>query len=378
MGRPRRRNVTLRILYGVHGYSRGHATRAAAVLSELTKRHEVLILAGEDAYQLLKDDFDAQPINSLRFYYGSDGRISKMLTLQRNFPLVADMMLYGRRSRELDARVRAFAPDVAISDAEPWTHRVAYRLDIPRVGFDHFGIMVHCEVPFAPGDRLKSLLDRASYKLFTGQPERVLVSSFYDAPPKRAGTRVIGPLLREMVKDIRVDEAGEHLLVYLNNGAHQMTPELERVFQGASVPVKLYGVPRTGRDGNVEYMPPAGREFLEDLARARAIISTAGNQLVGEALYFGRPLLVMPEGTVEQRMNAEAVVRMGVGEALSFAELDTARLEGFLAKVPEYEINARAQARDGREEALGLLETWIAELGHTSAGVRRAYHPARV
>ncbi|MEO1232096.1 MAG: glycosyltransferase family protein, partial [Myxococcota bacterium] len=47
----------MRILYGVHGYSRGHATRAAAVLSELVKEHEVLIFAGADAYDLLKSDF---------------------------------------------------------------------------------------------------------------------------------------------------------------------------------------------------------------------------------------------------------------------------------------------------------------------------------
>jgi UDP:flavonoid glycosyltransferase YjiC (YdhE family) len=35
----------MRILYGVHGYGRGHAVRSLAVLSELRLRHEVLVLA---------------------------------------------------------------------------------------------------------------------------------------------------------------------------------------------------------------------------------------------------------------------------------------------------------------------------------------------
>lgn len=369
----------MRILYGVHGYSRGHATRAAAVLSELVKDHEVMIFAGADAYDLLKSDFEVQPIDSLRFYYGVEGRISPTITIQKNLPLVADMVGNGRRSRELDARVKAFAPHVAISDAEPWTHRVAWRLGVPRVGFDHFGIMVHCHVPLATGDWVKSFLDRFMYKLLMGKPERVLVSSFYEAPPKRDDTKVIGPLLREEVKELRDVKRGEHLLVYLNNGHHQLTPELLAAFEALDVPVKLYGAGRTDQVGKIEFRPPAGRAFLEDLASSRAVVSTAGNQLVGEALFFGRPLLVVPEGTVEQRMNAEAVARLGVGEVTRFDTLDAAVLRRFLKNVPGYEAKARERSTDGREAALFLLDKWIYELGKQKRKTRqRALRPVNV
>ena len=341
-----------------------------------------MILAGQDAYDLLKSEFDVQRIDSLRFYYGPNGRLSPAITMRKSLPLVADMMLYGRRSRELDARVREFAPQVAISDAEPWTHRVAYRLDIPRIGFDHFGIMVHCDVPFAPGDRTKSFFDRFVYKVLMGQPERVLVSSFYEAPPLRSDTKVIGPLLREEVRKIQVDTPGDHLLVYLNNGRHQLTEELKASFQALDVPVKLYGCGRTDKELNIEFRPPAGRPFLEDLASSRAVISTAGNQLVGEALYFGRPLLVIPESTVEQRMNAAAVERLGVGEIGAFETLDTERLRRFLANVPRYEANAKLRSTDGREDALRLLDIWIEELARgqpkTKAAVARVKQPVKV
>lgn len=368
----------MRILYGVHGYSRGHATRAAAVLSELVKKHEVLIFAGADAYDLLKSSFEVQPIDSLRFHYGVEGRISPTITLQRSMPLLADMLFYGRRSRELDARVKAFAPDVAISDAEPWTHRVAYRLNIPRVGFDHFGIMVHCKVHFAPGDRLKSAFDRFAYKVLMGQPERVIVSSFYSAPALRPGTRVIGPLLREEVRGIKPGPQGDHLLVYLNNGVYQLTERLKSSLQELQMPVRLYGYPQRGREGNIEFRPPAGRPFLEDLARAKAVVSTAGNQLVGEALYFGRPLLVLPENTVEQRMNAEAVARLGVGETTRFEQLDASVLRRFLERVPLYEKAARKHSTDGREDALNLLDAWIDELGRARKRPKTALREVRV
>ena len=45
--------------------------------------------------------------------------------------------------------MRAFEPDLVISDAEPFTHQAAAALGVPRIGFDHFGILSHCR-PTAP------------------------------------------------------------------------------------------------------------------------------------------------------------------------------------------------------------------------------------
>lgn len=363
----------MRILYGVHGYSRGHATRAAAVLSELVREHEVLILAGPDARDLLSERFDVVPIPSLRFEYGPEGRISPRTTLRKNGRLIGDMLVHGPVSRRLARKVKAFRPDVAISDAEPWTHRVAARLRIPRVSFDHFGIMVYCDVPFAPGDRLASAFDRLAYRVLMGRPERVLVSSFYEAPARSREVKIIGPLLGEEVRAIDVPRR-EHILVYLNNGEHQLTPRLRAELERSDLPLVVYGAGRVGQEGKLDFRAPSRRGFLEDLASARAVVSTAGNQLVGEALYFGRPLLVLPEDTVEQRMNGAAVARLGVGEMLDFDDLDAAALHRFVDRIPVYEAAATAHAGDGRDDALDLLHRWIHDLPKER---RRALLPGR-
>ena len=45
-----------------------------------------------------------------------------------------------------------------------------------------------------------------------------------------------------------------------------------------------------------------------------AVVSTAGNQLVGEALYLGKPVLVMPERVnFEQAINAHYLEQSGAG-----------------------------------------------------------------
>jgi hypothetical protein len=71
----------VRILYAVHGYGRGHATRTLAILPELARRHTLLCLAGGDAYTAIWPDFPVVRIPTLRFVYArGTGRVSNSLT----------------------------------------------------------------------------------------------------------------------------------------------------------------------------------------------------------------------------------------------------------------------------------------------------------
>jgi uncharacterized protein (TIGR00661 family) len=350
----------MRIAYGVHGYGHGHATRASAVLPELLRRHDVRIFAGGDAFETLSDTFDVRQIPTLGFAY-KNGRRSNWLTLKRNLPLMNDILAVGETSRSVLEELRRFAPHVVVCDCEPWTFRAAGLLSIPRIAFDHFGIMVRCKVPLPWLDWLKSLLDRSVYALMLGCAERALVSSFYDAPARAPGVRLIGPLLRGQAHSM-TPSGGSHLLAYFNQGAIQLTDSILRALTGAGPEVRLYGARRQGRFGNVVFRPRADRPFLEDLASCRAVISTAGNQLVGEAMQFGKPLLVMPESSVEQRMNAAAIARLSLGESIDLGELTSDVIRGFLERTPSYAANALRQARDGGQEAIETLERWIAEL----------------
>jgi uncharacterized protein (TIGR00661 family) len=350
----------MRIAYGVHGYSRGHATRAAAVLPALCERHQVRIYAGGDAYETLARRWPVNHIPTLSFEYDDGGRICHARTLRRNAPLVRDLTTGGRTLGEVVEDMRVFGPDVVITDAEAWTSRAARRLGVPRIGFDHFGVMVHARPAMDALDRVRSLSDRFLYSQLLGRPERILVSSFYEAPPRGDDVRFVPPLLREEVHRVQ-PEAGAFVLVYLNRGRRQLTPRVEAALQGAGVDIRLYGSDRLGREGRIEFRPLGNQAFLRDLATCRAVISTAGNQLVGEALHYGKSMLVMPERTVEQRLNARAVESLGVGRATRMETLTADEIRAFLEAAPE--MAERARARDGRDEAVDLLTRWVRELG---------------
>lgn len=366
----------MRIAYGVFGYGRGHATRTAAVLPALQRRHDVLLLAGGQAYEILSRDYPVCRIPTLGYGYRG-ARRSNYLTLKQNLRPLLDLALCGPASRAVDALLGDFRPDAVVSDAEPWTHRAALRLGVPRIAFDHFGILVHCRHALPLLDRVRRARDAAAYRWLMGGPQRVIISSFYDAPPRRAGVRIVGPLLRDAVLAAQ-PRRGAHLLVYLNNGRHQFTPQMEAALRRIDVPVRIYGTPRQGASGRIEFRAPGDLPFVEDLASCRALLSTAGNQLMGEALHLGKPMLVMPEDCVEQRLNAAAVARLGIGMQVTAREFSAGVLQRFLAAENEYAAAIRTRIRDGRSAALAALEQFLVELtGRGPASVPTCRRVAR-
>jgi uncharacterized protein (TIGR00661 family) len=358
----------MRIVYGIFGYGRGHATRAEAVLSEMRQRHDVLILVGGDAHEALSTRFPVERIPTLKYVYGDRGERCVRLTLQRNFKYVADLVFGGDSFARVVQRIREFKPDVAICDADPWTHRAAALLRIPRIGFDHFGIMAYCRPPIAWRDGLRVFRDVVAYRALNGRPQRVVVSSFFDPDAPAPGVRVVGPLLRDEVRRA-TGRRGDYLLVYFNQAEQQLTPRIEEELQALRLPVVVYAKRECRADGNLLYKRVGDPDFVDDLAGCRAVLSTAGNQLVGEAMHLGKPILVLPEDTPEQRMNALAVERLGIGGSIRRATFSARAVHHFLDGEQAFAERARSLRRDGREASIVALETFAREL---AAGRRTA------
>ena len=360
----------MRIAYGVHGYGRGHAMRAAAVLPDLAHRHEVLVLAGGDAYAALADDRPVVRIPTLRYHEKRPGKRSAYLTLKRNLPAALDLLLGGPGVAMVREALEDFRPDVLVSDSEGWTHRAARALGVPRISFDHFGVLVYCRWPMRWTQRLVNRAEAVIYKALVARPDRSIVASFYAPPTVRDDVTVVGPVLRPVVREV-TPEAGDFLLVYFSHPRRYYRPKVEAALRGAGVPVTVYGAPREGTDGNLTFRPLANRPFVEDLARCRAVFSTAGNQLISEAMHFGTPILAMPEDSLEQRLNAAMIERLGVGMRTSLRRFSPEVLAAFLDRTDGFRERLHADAssagpsRDGTAEAVAAIERYAEELAES-------------
>lgn len=356
----------MKIAYGVHGYGRGHAMRALAVLPRLRERHDVLVLAGGDAYSAIAPEYTAIRIPRLSYHYNGKGRISHVRTLKRNIAGIIDSKTHGPTVEKVRHIFEDFQPDVIMSDSEPFTLHAAKLMKIPRISFDHFGLHVYCRPEMNLYDRIMLKRDGAIYKYLMGGADRYIVTAFFSAPPKRRGVCVVGPVIRDAVRQV-TPTRGDYLLVYFSKGEHEFTPQVERALRESGLNARVYGVPRHGSDDNLEFKPFCNEGFINDLAGCRAVIATTGNQLIGEVIYFGKPMLGIPHRVLEQRLNAHYLERMGVGMKTTREGITPKLVQQFLQREPELAANAQREFRDGAAEACEAVETFAAELANPPA-----------
>lgn len=353
----------MRIAYGVMGYGRGHAMRSGTVLPSLMAEHEVTVFAGGDAYDVLAPQFPTVRIPTIGYVYSDQGGHSLSRTVGRNLAPMSDLLLRGPGLEQVEREFRDRGIQLVISDSEAWTHRAARQMRLPRISFDHIGIIGYCKPHFPPDLWLQGMRDAWGYRTLMGEPDRILISSFYRAEPFRSDVRIVGPLLRDEVLRMQPPAGeGQFLLAYFNKGEYQYLPAVDRALRLLDLPVIVYGTPYRGRSDNLEFRAPSKEWFVHDLAHCRAVISTAGNQLIGEAIHFGKPILALPEDAFEQRLNAHLIERMGVGMRGDLSRLTPSDVDRFLGNHDYYCSHMAEFAQDGRAEAVETLHRFIGEL----------------
>ena len=341
----------MRIAYGVMGYGRGHAMRTSAVLPELMADHEITLFAGGDAYDVLAPHYPTVKIPTIGYVYNDRGGHSAPQTMLKNFAPMRDLMFGGTASDFVAKEFKDRGIELVISDSEAWTHRTARKLNIPRISFDHVGIIAYCKPHFPPDLWALGMRDAVGYRALMGVPERILIASFYPAEAAYPGVQVVGPILRDEVLQTKPTVRGASsgfLLAYFNKGEHQYRPHIDRALRLLDFPVVVYGTPFRGQVENLDFRAPSNAAFVRDLADCKAVLSTAGNQLIGEAIHFGKPILALPEEAFEQRLNAYMIERMGRGHARRSAESEPERYRSLsrqLRLVPQQ--HARTRARRG-------------------------------
>ena len=363
----------MRIAYGVMGYGRGHAMRSMSVLPALMREHEITVYTANDAYEVLAPKFPTVRIPIYHYRYNEGGELSTLKTIAENFAPMSDLLLRGPGLEQVERDFKERGIQLVISDSEAWCHRAAAKLKIPRISFDHVGILAYCKPHFPPDLWAMGMRDAIGYRALMGVPERILISSFYQAEPKYPGVRIVGPMLRDEVLRAKPSE-GEFLLCYFNKGDHQYLPHIDRALRLLDMPVVIYGTPYRGKVENLDFRALSNEWFVHDLANCKAVMSTAGNQTIGEAIHFGKPILALPEDAFEQRLNAHMIERMGVGMRGDLRKLTPSDVDRFMGHYDYYRGNMAEHRGDGRAEAIETLHRFIGEL---QSQQRRAPRPRK-
>jgi uncharacterized protein (TIGR00661 family) len=354
-----------RIIYGLTSQGRGHSSRVTAMAEALEARgHELLFVAGGEAGELLREQ-GREVI---------DVPVLRHLMHNNEIRLWTSLAWMGLRTvqtlgvaRSLARRFVEFRPDLLISDFESYSIRAAQKIGLPLMCFNHQQVLTHTryEVPrkYAWDAWVARLVVNTA---MPNRPEHVLISSFFYPPlrDEQAAT-LVAPILRKAVRESE-PSCGEHVLVYHNDptGLSGLLEAMGDNPEHRFVAYNFEVTPETrARLGNVEFKQPDVRGFLADLASAKAVISTAGFTLISEALYLGKPMLLMPNGGIfEQTLNALYLEREGLGEAILHRVPSGEDLRGFLDRHTQYADRRAERLRCGNDEAVECIEGVLARV----------------
>ena len=370
-----------KIFYSMAGEGRGHAVRVRTLVEHLRHEHELVLFAPDEAYDFLVksygDDRAVENVRLLRipgikFHY-TGGKIDL-------FKSIGHGLNYARRDlptlvNAFRRRIEAEQPDLCIADFEPSLPRAARKAGVPLMSIDHQHVLLAYDLKTLP-----LLLRRYAWwmswsiRCYYGRGDYDAVASSFYTPPLKPGfeqVRQVGPMLREELV-ATVPHHEDFLLSYLRPNTPPRVPE---TLAGCGWEVRVYGLGERPRQGRVSFHAIDERRFVNDLAHCAALVSAAGNQLLGEALFLGKPVFAIPEEMHhEQQINACFLQQMGAGNWTTLESFSPAPLAKFLSQLDDFRINTAALCGrlNGTPDALAAIRETLARRGRAGVALERS------
>lgn len=340
----------LKCLFIVQGEGRGHLTQALALRARLEQAgHTVCsVLVGQSASRSVPDFFlrkiDAPVLyfDSPNFVYGDARRaIRPLRTLWRTLRRTPRFRASLHR---IDSEITRHRPDVVINFYEPMggLYYALHRAAPPMVCIAHQYLYLHPAYRFPPGQAVQREALKALTRLTAWGATTRLALSLEVVPGIHPDLVVTPPLLREELFDQPLDQHEPFFLAYLLNAGYACDI-IRWHTQHPDVALHCFwdnpDAARTKHyDDTLTFHRLDDQLFLDLMARCEGLITTAGFESVGEAMYLGKPVLAVPvEGHYEQYCNGHDVERLGAGLARSSFDIDR-----FVRFLPSYQSAAPA------------------------------------
>jgi uncharacterized protein (TIGR00661 family) len=350
-----------KIAISLCGEGRGHATRIGTLIEHLEADHDLLIYTSADAFEMLSRRFATDhprvrivEIPGIVFQYTA-GRLDVMRSIAAGLDYQARQLgpLVDRMLDELDS----FGAELAVVDFEPALPRAAGRRGIPLVSVDHQHFLLAYDLDALPWTLQWNawFMSRAVW-LYVSEAADTVVSAFFRPPLRRGWEHVVqvGPLLRREIRTAAPRDDG-FIVSYVRR--HTPFSAIEALAD-CGLPVRVYGLGQREPVARVSFHAIDERRFVEDLACCRAVVAAAGNQLIGEALHLGKPMLLLPERAhAEQLMNSHFLSAMGCGAFALLEEVTRDRVRSFVDEAERFApaLAALAGRMDGAAEVLRVI-----------------------
>ncbi len=321
--------------------------------------HEVEIVVSGNAHKFLRDRFEG-----VRQIWGlsilmEDHKVQKFDTA-RKF-IKGALTGWPENVQQYLTMTDEFEPEVVISDFESWSALYGYSHRLPVICLDN--IQAVRRLWHAPeilrGHTADWRMTKGIIKAKIPTADHYLITSFFDAQPRKSRTSVVPPILRPSLLEAKPVE-GDHILVYQTGATFASLPKVLQGFE--NIHFKIYGLRKDlteeQTEGNLTFCPFGEETFVHDLATCKGVIASAGFTLIGEALHLGKPYLATPVGgQFEQVMNARYIEHLGYG--LQDEDLDEFSIQAFLNHLDDFREALADYPRHDNEAMFSALEAQL-------------------
>ena len=321
----------MKALFIVQGEGRGHLTQAISLEKLLRDNgHEVVeILVGKSETRRLPGFFHRSvhaPVKQFLSPNFLPSRAKTYMNLPRSvFYNMLRLPEYVESMCYINQRIKESGADIVINFYELLTGLTYFffRPSVPQICLGHQYLFLHKDFELPKQNRCSLFLMNVFSRLTSLRAKCRLALSFRSMP-KDGKTHVVPPLLREDVFTQEVS-SGNYIHGYMLNVGfaenvcqwHNEHPEVPLRFfwdSWGEEPVKKV-------DDTLSFYQLDDVEFLRQMAGCKAYASTAGFESVCEAMYLGKPLLMVP-AHIEQECNAFDAVKNGAGIVSTDFNLD--------------------------------------------------------
>ena len=316
-----------KFLFVVQGEGRGHLTQAISLFEILTSAgHQVVsVMVGMDNEQNLPAFFREKiPVEINTFpapslVYGQTKAVKIWDTISTH---AKKLSKYRKSVQFLAQKVEQHQPDVIVNfyDMICGLYAQFYRPTIPVVCIGHQYLLLHESFISLPNKQIDRFLLNLNTRLTSLNSTKKLALSFVQMPDdKQHRISVTPPLLRNEVKKI-IPESKPFILAYITH--HKLSEDIINWHANhRDVQIHCFWNNKEFVDEwqfreNLTFHQVNSEKFLRMMQECSGLICTAGFESVCEAMYLGKPIIMVPvPNHIEQQINAWDGQRAGAGIA---------------------------------------------------------------
>lgn len=324
-----------RFIFTVQGEGRGHLTQAIS-LTQIAREagHEVVGYAvgsfqGRKIPSFFADFIGDTPIiqyESPSINYGKGKSVQLGKTAVQAFTKFGT---YWKSATQLGQFIEELQPDGIVNFYESITglHNLKTGSKIPCMSVGHQYLLLSKHFESIPEKAIDRFLLNINTKITAIGSKKLLGLSFRPIPNDlKRNIITVPPLLRQEVKSIQ-PQAGESWLAYLTH--YRLADEI-MAWSEKHPKVKLdcfWDNPTRksvyAYSPSLTFHPIDAEKYLQKMTHCAGLISTAGFESVAEAMYLGKPVMMVPvPNHIEQMINAHDGKLSGAGVKSSTFDLD--------------------------------------------------------